>query len=86
MKKMSLFLKKAKLRLVSVLLFFVCVAVPHLSMAQGGGIGFDNSDTSHLDIVDVPIDGGTIILVLGGVLFGAYKLYKIAQSKKIAVN
>ena len=84
MKKMKLFLTKAKFRFVPTLLFLACVALPQLLMAQGAG--FDvNTDTTHVDITDVPIDGGTMILIAGGVLFGVYKLYKIAQSR-LAVN
>ena len=79
MKKMKLFLMKAKYRFVPVLVFLVCVALPKLSLAQAG---FDvTSETTIVDIVDVPVDGGTIILVIGGVLFGVYRLYKIAQNK-----
>lgn len=85
MKKMKQILMKSKLLLLPILMFFIFTVLPKITLAQSG---FDNngSDTGAVDVVDVPLDGGTVILIAAGVLFGVYKLYKIAQDRLVATN
>lgn len=78
MKKMKRNLMKSKLLLLPTLIVTALTIIPQLTWAQAG---FDVTDTSGGDIVDVPLDGGTAILIAAGVMFGVYKLYKIAQSR-----
>lgn len=79
MKKMKQNLMKSKL-LLPILLFVVVTVLPCITFAQSG---FDNngSDTGGVNVVDVPLDGGTVILIAAGVIFGVFRLYKTAQKK-----
>lgn len=86
MRKMKQILMKSKLLLLPILMFFIFTVLPNIVLAQSG---FDNntgSDTGGVDVVDVPLDGGTVILIAAGVLFGVYKLYKIAQDRLVTTN
>lgn len=75
--------RKARVSLLPILMFLVFTALPFITLAQAdfessldaAGTGTDGS------LHEAPIDGGTVFLVLAGVLFGVYKLYKIAQSR-----
>ena len=77
---------KSKLLLLPILTFFIFTILPNIVLAQSG---FDQNlpgDTNGTDVVDVPLDGGTVILIAAGVLFGVYKLYRIAQDRLVATN
>lgn len=65
----------SKAGFAAVLVFCASVVAPVLSRAQAG---FDNT-TDGGYITDIPLDGGTVFLVIAGVVFGAYKLYKMSQ-------
>ncbi len=77
---MKQILMKSKLLLLPILMFLIFTVVPKITFAQAG---FDNngSDTGGVDVVDVPLDGGTVILIAAGVLFGVYKLYRTTQNR-----
>ncbi len=89
LKKMKLTMKKANVMLMPVILFFVFTVLPFISLAQAdfesqldaAATGTDASLSS-----EVPIDGGTVFLVAAGVLFGVYKLYKVAQNRMALSN
>ena len=83
MRKMKQILMKSKLLLLPILMFFIFTVLPNIVLAQSG---FDQNDTGGIDVVDVPLDGGTVILIAAGVLFGVYKLYKIAQDRLVTTN
>lgn len=85
MKKMKQLLMKSKLLLLPILMFFVLTVVPKITLAQTG-FEMDNTDTGGVQVIDVPLDGGTIILIAAGVLFGAYKLYRNTQTKLNVTN
>lgn len=78
MKKMKQNLMKSKLLLP--ILFVVIALLPTITFAQSG---FDNngSDTGGVNVIDVPLDGGTVILIAAGVIFGVFRLYKTAQKR-----
>lgn len=78
MKKMKRNLMKSKLLLIPTLIIIALTIIPQITWGQAG---FDVTDTSGGDIIDVPLDGGTVILIAAGVLFGVYRLYKVAQNK-----
>ncbi len=86
LKKMKITQRKAKVRLLSVLMLLVCASMPMITLAQAGfetvdgGAGFDTG------ITDVPINGGAALLIAAGVLFGVYRLYKVAQNKLALAN
>ena len=83
MKKMKQNLMKSKL-LIPILFVVVFSLLPCITFAQ---LGFDNNtgqDTGGVNVVDVPLDGGTVFLIAAGVLFGIFRLYKMT-SKKLAV-
>ncbi len=85
-KKMKLTQRKSSALFVAVTTFALCTLLPMLSKAQ---TGFDVDSTGGGgggDIVDVPLDNGTILLLCAGVGFGIYKLYKIAQERAVTSN
>ncbi len=86
MRKMKQILMKSKLLLLPILLFIIFTIVPKIVLAQSGFDSNNNTDTGGVDVVDVPLDGGTVILIAAGVLFGVYKLYKIAQDRLVTTN
>lgn len=81
MKKMKQNLMKSKL-LLPILFAVVLAVLPVVTFAQ---LGFDNTDTTGPDVIDVPLDGGTVFLIAAGVLFGVYRLYRIAK-KNLALG
>jgi membrane associated rhomboid family serine protease len=82
MKNMKQNLMKSKL-LLPILFAVVLAVLPVITFAQ---LGFDNTDTGGgPDVIDVPLDGGTVFLIAAGVLFGVYRLYKIAK-KNLALG
>ena len=81
LKKMKLSQREAKVRLLSVLMLLVFAAMPMISLAQAGFETTDGGAGVDTGVTDVPIDGGTAMLIAAGVLFGVYRLYKMAQSK-----
>ena len=85
MKKTKQILMKSKLLLLPILMFLVFTVVPNITFAQSG-FNDDNTDTGGVNVIDVPLDGGTIFLIAAGVLFGAYQLYKVAQNKLGVTN
>lgn len=84
---MKLTRREAKVRMVAILTFLVCVALPMFSLAQAGFETADGGAGPDTGITDVPVNGGAAFLIAGGVLFGVYRLYKIAQAKtRLSVN
>lgn len=85
MRKMKQILMKSKLLLLPILLFIIFTIMPKIVLAQSG---FDNNvtDAAGVDVVDVPLDGGALILIAAGVFLGVYKLYRIAQHRLVSTN
>ena len=85
---MKLNQRRAKKCLLPVLMLLVCAAMPMITFAQAGFETSEGADGHDTGITDVPLDGGTMFLIAAGVLFGVYRLYKIAQnkSKTVMVN
>ncbi|MBC7554177.1 MAG: hypothetical protein H7257_09375 [Taibaiella sp.] len=81
LKKMKLTQREAKVRLMSVLMLLVLAVMPLLSIAQPGFETADGGGGVDTGVTDVPINGGTALLIAAGVLFGVYRLYKMVQSK-----
>ena len=61
--------------LLSVLFVLMIISAPVVLFAQSGPGGAQ-------DTVDTPIDGGVSLLVLGGIGYGAKKLYNSRKAKK----
>jgi hypothetical protein len=81
LKKMKLTRKKAEACLLPVFVFLLTVMLPVITFAQAGFETSEGSAGPDTGVEDVPIDGGTVFLIGAGILFGVYRLYKIAQSK-----
>ena len=85
-KKMKNFTQNGKVKNLYRAASFACIALllPAVSMAQGG---FDVDSTGGGgDVIDVPLDNGTIVILAAGFIFGVYKLYMMSQAKKVKVS
>jgi|GEM_PF-1868442 len=83
LKKMRLTAKNVRVLLLPVIFLFVCTAMPIISLAQAG---FDGSTPDGGDVPDTPINGGVVLLVAAGIVFGVYALYKSHRKTQIAVG
>ena len=81
LKKMKISLMKVNVRLLSVVVMLVCATLPYASMAQAGFETADGGAGTDTGVTDVPINGGAAFLIAAGVVFGAYRLYKLAQNR-----
>jgi len=85
--KMKLTLKNWKVILLPVIFFFVCTAMPIISLAQAGfEVGTGPTDNTDGGVTDTPIDGGVVLLVIAGILFGVYALYRQRKSQLAVGN
>lgn len=72
-------MKKVSKGIVASVLVFICVAIPTILMAQPSN--FDTSDGADPgDITDVPVNGGTIFLIVAGLALAIYRLYRVYKA------
>ena len=86
LKKMKLTAKNFKTILLPVIFFFVCSVLPMISFAQAGFEAGGTGGSGGGDVTDAPIDGGVVMLVIAGVAFGVFMLYKAQRNNRLAIG
>lgn len=81
--KMRLTYRNAVAIFLPIALFIVCTAMPAVSFAQAGFETTDGGDGTG--VTDSPIDGGVVWLIIAGVAFGVYAIYR-QQKKRVALG
>ena len=85
LKKMRLTTKNVRALLLPVIFFFVCTVMPFISLAQATfEAGADTPDGG--DVPDTPINGGVVLLIVAGILFGVYSLYRSQRKNQAVLN
>ncbi|NCX95616.1 MAG: hypothetical protein EBX41_04260 [Chitinophagia bacterium] len=78
---MSITLTKLKSAVLPLAVLLALNLIPALSFAQGRFDIDSSGGGGGGDITDVPVDGGTWLLLGAGAAMGIYKLYKLNQMK-----
>jgi len=89
LKKMRLTAKNVRVLLLPVILFFVYTVLPVIALAQAnfeGGSGSEDVPLDGGEVGDTPINGGIVLLLIAGVLFGVYMLYKSQRKAQLAMS
>ena len=68
-----------KIKLFLVVLFLS--ATPLLLNAQ---TNFDETESDGGDVGDTPVNGGVVLLLIAGIGFGAFKIYKVKAENRLS--
>lgn len=79
LKKMRLTFKSARAFVLPLIVFVVFTVMPFISLAQGDFETGDAGDGGN--VTDTPLDGGIILLIAAGVVFGIFVLYRQVKGK-----